>query len=58
MIHYRTKDGSSNTIDDSRDTCVITIKDHMFSIERTSYGWDEYDFYVDNIDEVVELRIE
>ena len=59
MIYYKKTDGSSDRIDDDR--CGIKIyvgKNHTFTIERTSYGWDEYDYYIDEITDVCELSFE
>lgn len=56
MIQYTTSDGELGSITDS-DNCTITIENGTFTITRRSYGWDEYDFWDDEITDVVELRI-
>ena len=59
MIYYKKADGTSDLIDDDKCDChVWPTKNHTFTIERTSYGWDEYDYYIDTIENVVEIRIE
>ena len=55
MIQYRKTDGTLDTIDSNN--CSIEVKDHSFTIVRKIYGWDEYDFWYDNIEDIIELRI-
>ena len=57
MIQYRKQDGTLGEVDDSNGSCSIEVKDHSFTIVRKIYGWDEYDFWYDNIEDVIEVRI-
>lgn len=59
MIYYKKTDGTSGSINDDKCNCRIMVRsNHTFTIEKKSYGWDEYDYYIDKIEDVVELRIE
>lgn len=56
MIQYRKKDGTLGQIEPEK-VHDISISDGYFSITLIYYGWDEYDYCFDYINDVVELRI-
>lgn len=55
MIQYRTKDGTLGQT--SKSSCQIQINGNTFTIIKRCYGYDEYDFWDDKIDDIIELRI-
>jgi chloramphenicol O-acetyltransferase len=57
-IQYRTADGELGSFD-SRDLVQIVFdpKTNYFTISQRFYGWDEYDFYNEEINDVTEVRI-
>ena len=57
MIHYRKKDGTLGQIEFEK-IHDISILDGCFRITLIYYGWDEYDYWFDYIDNVVEFTID
>ncbi len=57
MIQYRKNNGLLGVIE-SYDSCHIEVHDHSFTIVRRIYGYDEYDWVDDKIENVIELRID
>jgi len=53
-IEYKKLDGTTNII---HGEFSINVNEHSFTLIRRSYGYDEYDFYEDEIKDVIELRI-
>ena len=56
MIQYMKKDGTLGQIETEK-VHEINISDGCFRITLIDYGWDEYDYYFDYINDVVELKI-
>lgn len=56
MIHYRKSDGTLGECDPDR-VSSIEVSGHTFKITLKYYGWDEYDFWYDEITDVVEMQI-
>ena len=56
MIQYRKSDGSLGEFDSDKQFS-ISSNGHTFTITITHYGWDEYDFWYEEINDVIELRI-
>ena len=56
MIQYRRNDGMLGVIEQG-DSCHIEVKNNSFTIVRRIYGYDEYDWVDDKIENVIELRI-
>lgn len=56
MIQYRKSDGTLGSFDSDK-SFKITSDGHTFIITITHYGWDEYDFWNEEITDVIELRI-
>ena len=57
MIQYWKRDGTFGVTDEDNGSITIEIKNHSFTIVKQIYGYDEYDFWYDNIEDIVELRI-
>ena len=57
MIQYRKNNGLLGVIE-SYDSCHIEVHDDSFTIVRRIYGYDEYDWVDDKIENVIELRID
>ena len=57
MIQYRQNNGFLGSIQDN-DSCHIEVNGRTFTIVRRTYGYDEYDFYDDRIENIIELRID
>lgn len=55
MIQYRTRDGKLGQVDES--SCRIQVTGDTFTITKRKYGYDEYDFWDETIDDIIELRI-
>ena len=57
-IQYRTADRELGSFD-SKDLVQIVFdpKTNHFTISQRFYGWDEYDFYNEEINDVTEVRI-
>ena len=56
MIHYRKSDGTLGECDPDR-VSSIEVSGHTFKITLKYYGYDEYDFWYDEITDVVEMQI-
>lgn len=56
MIQYRKSDGSLGNFDSDKQFSVSS-NGHSFTITITHYGWDEYDFWHEEITDIIELRI-
>ncbi len=56
MIHYRKSDGTLGECDPDR-LHSVTVSGHTFTITLKYYGYDEYDFWYDEIKDVVEMQI-
>ena len=54
MIQYRKSDGTLGEFDSDRQF-HINSTGHTFTV--TIVGWDEYDFWYEEITDIVELRI-
>ena len=57
MIQYRKSDGTLGEFDASK-LSGIEAKENSFTVRLIHYGWDEYDFWYDDIEDIVELKIE
>ena len=57
MIQYRQNNGFLGSIQDN-DSCSIEIHGHTFTIVRRTYGYDEYDWEDERIENVIDLRID
>ena len=56
MIQYRKSDGSLGGCD-SNKVNSIDINGNTFTITLIHYGWDEYDYCYEKINDVIEVRI-
>ncbi len=56
MIQYRKSDGSLGQFDSDK-AHSITTDGKKFTVTLKHYGWDEYDFWYETIDDIIELRI-
>jgi len=56
MIQYRKADGTLDSFD-SDNLYGIEVKGHTFTITLKHYGYDEYDFWYSEIEDVIEIRI-
>lgn len=56
MIQYRKSDGSLGQFDSDK-LHKIEAKDNAFTVTLIYYGWDEYDYWYDTIEDIIELRI-
>ena len=56
MIQYRKADGMLGDFN-SDELYEICIVDHKFKVILKHIGWDDYDFFYENIDDIIELRI-
>lgn len=56
MIQYRKADGTLGEVD-TKNVHSIDISNNCFRITLITYGWDEYDYYFDYIDNIIDLRI-
>lgn len=56
MIQYRKADGTLDSFD-SDNLYGIEAKGHTFTITLKHYGYDEYDFWYSEIEDVIEIRI-
>jgi hypothetical protein len=56
MIQYRKADGTIGEFNSDR-LYQINIKDGKFVVTLKDYGYDEYDFWYSEIDDITELRI-
>ena len=56
MIQYRKSDGTLGQCDADKVTS-INVNGNTFTINLRYYGWDEYDFWNEEITDVIEIRI-
>ena len=56
MIQYRKADGTLGEFD-SEKLHRVEVKDGKFAVTLKYYGYDEYDFWYSEIDDITELRI-
>ena len=56
MIQYRKLDGTLGEIDPNK-LYKIETEGNTFKVTLKYYGWDEYDFWYDEISDIIELRI-
>ena len=56
MIQYRKLDGTLGEIDPNK-LYKIETEGNTFKVTLKYYGWDEYDFWYDEIPDIIELRI-
>ncbi len=56
MIQYRKLDGTLGEIDPNK-LYKIDTNGNTFKVTLKHYGWDEYDFWYDEIPDIIELRI-
>lgn len=57
-IQYRTSDGILGSFDSDKLYKInVDPKTRKFHIKLISYGWDEYDYWYDDIYDVIEIRI-
>lgn len=56
MIQYRKSDGTLEQCDSDKITS-INVNGNTFTINLRYYGWDEYDFWNEEITDVIEIRI-
>ena len=57
MIHYRKSDDSLGECD-SNEVNSIDVNGNTFTITLIQYGWDEYDYWYEEINDIIEIRIE
>ncbi|MBP5457674.1 MAG: hypothetical protein J6Y37_14375 [Paludibacteraceae bacterium] len=57
MIQYRKSDGTLGCVDESSSSCSVEVNARTFTIVRRIHGYDDYDFYDDRIEGIIELRI-
>ena len=57
-IQYRKSDGTLGSID-AKTLKEINIdpKTNKLTIKQIFYGWDEYDYWFDKIEDVIEIRV-
>ena len=56
MIQYRKSDGTLGEFDTDK-LCNVEAKEHTFTVTLSHYGWDEYDYWNEEIEDIIELRI-
>ena len=56
MIQYRKLDGTLGDIDQNK-LYKIETEGNTFKVTLKYYGWDEYDFWYDEIPDIIELII-
>ena len=56
MIRYRKSDNTLGSFDKDKEFKIYS-NGHTFTIDITHYGWDEYDFWHEEITDVIEIRI-
>lgn len=56
MVQYRKSDNSLGEFDPDR-LYSIEAKGHTFTVTLKYYGYDEYDYWYDEITDIIELRI-
>ena len=57
-IQYRRSDGTLGSID-SKTLKEINVdpKTNKLTIKQIFYGWDEYDYWFGEIEDVIEIRV-
>ena len=56
MIQYRKSDGTLGEFDSDK-LYSLSVKDNVFIVTLRHYGWDEYDWWNEEITDIIELRI-
>ncbi len=56
MIQYTKSDGTVGEFN-SDNLSSIDVKGHTLTVTLRYYGYDEYDFWYDEIDDIVELKM-
>ena len=56
MIQYKKSDGTLGEFDPDK-LCNVEAKEHTFTVTLRHYGWDEYDYWNEEIEDIIELRI-
>ena len=56
MIQYRKSDGTLGEFD-SEKIYQINVENGKFHVRLIHYGWDEYDFWYEDLEDIIELRI-
>ncbi len=57
-IQYRKSDGSLGSFDsDKFYSTTVNNETKSFNIKLKCYGWDEYDYWYEDIIDVIEIRI-
>lgn len=57
MIYYKKANGTSGTFDSDK-LYHLEAKEHVFTITLKYYGWDEYDFWYEEIPDIIEITID
>lgn len=58
MIIYKKTDGTTDALHSNDCSIEINHNTNTFTLRRTIYGYDEYDFYEDVIEDITELKID
>ena len=56
MIQYRKSDGMLGDFNSDK-LYKIEVVDHKFKVTLKHIGWDDYDFWYEEINDIIELRI-
>ena len=56
MIQHRKSDGSLGQFGSDK-VHSITTDGNKFTVKLKHYGWDEYDFWYETIDDIIEMRV-
>ena len=56
QIQYIKEDGSLGEFD-SEKIHQINVENGKFHVRLIHYGWDEYDFWYEDLENIIELRI-
>ena len=56
MVQYRKSDNTLGEFDPDR-LYSVEAKGHTFTVTLKYYGYDDYDFWYDEITDIIELRI-
>ena len=57
MVQYKTSSGTLGQFDPGKLYRIMVTEDNRFTVELKHYGWDEYDFWYETLEDIVELRI-